>query len=959
MVMTLARAAVAAHDVDPLADYNVVTWTGADGLFSSNIFSIAQDPDRYLWLGTDEGIIRFDGVRFVPWNALSRTPLPERRVLSLLSSSDGSLWVGYGGAGGVSRIRKQEVTNYGERDGLPLDFVRALREDRSGAIWAVSPSGFYKYRGHAWEKVGPHAGVPDGPAWNAYEDAVGNFVIIAESGVFQRDAGAETFHTVKLTDLRIRDLSEGPSGIVTTDPVVGFRRLGQAVVRDDASHSPGRGFGTRVIADRRGNLWVGTQGQGLWRVRDWAEEGTPTIQAITTRDGLSGDEVRSILEDGDGNIWVGTTGGLQRFSPRHIRVVKDLGLVRAVAMAGDGGALAGTASGLFRISSSGARLNELLQASVFALHKDDKGIVWAGTDRGLIRIAMGRAATVPLPSGRALRQIVAITSDSHGALWLCDQDHGLFKWEDGRLTAYWPRVETNRRTAYSVFAGSNDRIWVALSGGMLGLIESNKPMELFGPTGDGSLRVVLESRNQVLWLGGDDGLSRFAGGRFVTASRANGLPGSSVSAVLEDREGYLWAGVGTGIIRINPNEFDELALHPSHQIQYTHYDGSDGLAGAPEWFATPSSVRGDDGRLWFVTVGGLAVLDPSTLESNRREYRAMISGVLADKQIVESIRTANLKPFTQTVQIEYTAVGLVSSAKARFRYRLQGFDRDWVEAGTRRQAIYTNLSPGTYSFEVVALTSDGTWNESGATWTFSIAPAFYQTRWFYAAAALMVLPLGWAGWRLRLRRVQRQFSLVLAERARLSRELHDTLLQSLVGVALQFEGLSHCVDASPASLKEHLLRMRSQVEDYIREARESISDLRSPMLERRNLEEALRDTSGRIMNGASVRFDFEVTGTPRRCRPSVEEEVLRIAREALYNAVRHSGASRIQLQLDYRRRSLHLRVSDDGVGFDGQGVEGHYGLANMRERARQIGARFRLVTLPNQGTRVETVVPIS
>jgi signal transduction histidine kinase len=311
------------------------------------------------------------------------------------------------------------------------------------------------------------------------------------------------------------------------------------------------------------------------------------------------------------------------------------------------------------------------------------------------------------------------------------------------------------------------------------------------------------------------------------------------------------------------------------------------------------------------------------------------------------------------VQIEYTAVSLVSSAKARFRYLLEGFDRDWVDAGTRRQAFYTNLSPGSYTFKVVASTSDGIWNESAATWNFSIEPAFYQTRWFYAVAALMVLPLGLAVWRLRLGQVQRQFSLVLAERARLSRELHDTLLQSLVGVALQFEGLSQRVDASSPSLKEHLLRIRSQVEDYIREARDSISDLRSPMLERRDLAEALRDASGRIMSGTSVRFDFAVMGTPRRCRASVEEEVLRIAREALYNAVRHSRASHIQLQLHYHRRSLHLRVTDDGVGFDGQRVEGHYGLANMQERAKQIGARFRLVTRVDQGTRIETVVPIS
>jgi signal transduction histidine kinase len=615
---------------------------------------------------------------------------------------------------------------------------------------------------------------------------------------------------------------------------------------------------------------------------------------------------------------------------------------------------------LFRISPAGVPEAELLKSSVFALHRAADGTLWAGTDRGLMRFANGRFSPVTLPSGTLLRQIVSIASDSHGALWLCDQEQGLFRWKDRDLTAFSPRAQVSRRTAYGVFVGRDDRIWVALSGGMLGLIGPEQRMELFGPSGDGSLRVVVEGQNNILWIGGDDGLSRFGNGRFVTASRRNGLPGSAVAAVVEDAEGYIWAGVGSAIIQVNPTEFDELAVNPSHQIRYKIYDRSDGLAGDAEWFATPSSVRADDGRLWFVTAGGVSVVDPSALKANRLEPRAQISGVIADQHIFDPTQPVTmLRPFTQRLEIEYAAVNFVSPTKVRFRYRLDGFDKEWIDAGTRRQAFYTNLAPRAYRFRVAAVTSEGTWNESGAKWDFSIEPAFYQTRWFYACAMIMILPLVWAGWRLRLRQVQRQFSLVLAERARMSRELHDTLLQSLVGVALQFEGLSHRVDVASPSLKEHLLRIRMQVEEYIREARESILELRSPRLEPRDLAAALREAGERITTGKPVRFQFETDGTPHRCRQSVEEQLLRIGREALYNAVRHARATHIRVQLRYDRRSLRLRVTDDGIGFDGERLEGHYGLANMQDRAKQIGGRFKIATDIGKGTEIDTVVPIS
>lgn len=960
LLVIAAGTARAADTPGALSGYNVVSWTSADGLPSSNIFSLTQDLDGYLWLGTDEGVVRFDGFRFVNWNALGGTHLPERRVLSVLCAADGSLWIAFGGAGGISRIRDRRVTNYGERDGVPHDFVRGLLQDHRGTLWAISPSGLYTFDGTRWNRVGKSSGIPDGPTWNAYEDRSGSVWVIAATGVFRQDQGAHTFRPVHVTAQRMRDLAEDASGaVLVTDPVAGVVRLDDAGGAS-AFLTPGlRGDGARLRRDRTGTLWVGTLGQGLWRVAAGVP-GDPPVQVISTRSGLSSDEIRAIMEDREGNVWVGTAAGLHRLSPRIVTEVTGLGLSRAVVVTRDGTRWFGTASGLFRQSGSGRRLEPMLALSVFGLHADPHGDLWIGTDRGLYRFAHGRISAVPLPHGASLRQIVAIATDAHGTFWLCDQERGVFRWRDDGLTMVWPRPDMIRRTPYGVIVGADGRVWMALSGGTLGMITPDGSVRLFGSQGDGSFRAVVESRrDHALWIAGDDGLSRFSDGRFVTAGRNQGLPSNAVTAVVEDASGRIWAGVGAGIVRVDPREFAELEKKPGHQVRYTLYDRSDGLTGAPEWLATPSSTLGPDGTLWFVIGNGMAMLDPTALTHTHVEPRAQIDTAMADAQVLDIPRHAVLPPFTRLLQIEYTAVSFVSPMRVRFRYRLEGFDRDWVEAGSRRQAFYTNLPPRQYRFRVTAATSEGKWIESSTAWDFSIAPAFYQTTWFPVLAVVIALVLLWVFWQLHLRQVRRRFALVLAERARVSRELHDTLLQSLVGVALQFEGLSHRADAASASLREHLLRMGAQVEDHIREARQSIGALRAPACGGRGLVDELQETARRITADCPAAMEFEVEGTPRRYGRDTEEQLVRIGREALSNAVRHSSAAHIRLELHFGSRSFHLRVKDDGVGFDGRPVDGHYGLVNMDERAELIGGRFSITTALGRGTQIDVVVPIS
>jgi nitrate/nitrite-specific signal transduction histidine kinase len=306
-------------------------------------------------------------------------------------------------------------------------------------------------------------------------------------------------------------------------------------------------------------------------------------------------------------------------------------------------------------------------------------------------------------------------------------------------------------------------------------------------------------------------------------------------------------------------------------------------------------------------------------------------------------------------------LNLTSQLKSRFRYRLEGFDASWTDAGSERQAVYTNLPPGRYRFHVMANNEGNRWADSAVAWDFSIRPMFYQTAWFFAACTMTVVLAVWTSWRFHLRQVRREFSLLLKERARLSRELHDTLLQNLVGVALQCEAIAREPDVLAPSGKERFIRMRKEVEEQIREARQSIWDLRSPTLEIRDLAVALQNVAKHAGAGEEVAFQFSVRGAPRPCTPKIEEQLLRIGQEAVVNAVRHGRAHQVNMELRYARASVALRVSDNGCGFDpdrfARNPNGHCGLISMKERAADIGGTLTIVSSAAQGTEVEMTVP--
>jgi ligand-binding sensor domain-containing protein len=954
-----------AFDVDNvLTGYTVSSWTHADDLRLSSVSAIVQDPDGYLWVGTDSGLIRFDGVRFVPWQHLSDSPLPQSEVSALAISRDGSVLVGFGDAGGIWRIRNGHAQPITGSHRSPVS-VTAIVEDGRGTLWAIGDRALHRLNDGRWEKVPVRVDFVDQPVNALHIDAEGRLLVGTVAGLFESLDAALRFR--RMSNRWVWDVNEDPAGTLwITDIEAGFGKLHEQIHRQ-----ANRASGYRLLHDREGDLWVGTLGAGLWHVQN-GNAARPTIEKLTLHSGLSSDSVQSLLQDREGNIWVGTAGGLHRLTRRKLHPVVDIGSVGAVEANNSANVWIGTSNGLIRynVGTLPMRSQRVGPSDLFIrnLRFDRQGILWiAARDGSLYQLIRGNPTRrVKLPREYVLTPTTSMAADSRRGVWLCDGNRAVH-WDGVRLTPFRIPREPGIKVT-SVMGDTSGRLWFALEGGRLGLRDSHETLRIFGkdegyrPDLHANIFDIFEDQDHDVWISSSEALTRFSKGRFTTVTPAAGLPRNQLGAVVDDNEGGLWLNVEVGLVRLMRDEFERAASNPAHRLQYEIYDTSDGLAGVP--ILNVGAARARDGRLWFIRGGGLTVINASDIGNGpqRAPWRVRIESAIADeKQFVPGL-PLTLPARTKNLQISYTALTLTAPDKIPFRYRLEGFDTDWIDAGTRRQAYYTNLPPGSYRFRVEAKGGALNPNQSAAAWEFAVAPMFYQRGWFFLTSlAVLGLAVGGA-WSVRLRLVRRQFAAVLEERTRLSREIHDTLLQSLVGVALQFDAMSRDVGPLPFAVKERFVRTRREVNAYIREARQSIWDLRSPILETHDLATAFRQFGKRATAGTSTRFVSTVIGRRRRYSAKVENQLLRIGQEAITNAVRHARAERINLELRDNERSVTLRVWDDGGGFDLEystpEADGHYGLTSMRERTEQLGGSFKITSTHGGGTEVEATVPI-
>ena len=974
IILLLGARSVAATDLrSVLTDYALESWSQKDGLPDAGIVALAQDGDGYIWIGTDAGPYRFDGVRFASWNVLSNTADKPRAARALTAARDGSMWIGFGAPARIVVYSRGVVRTFSQAEGLPAASIAMLVEDGGGRFWAGSADGLYGLTAQGrWERWGEDKGVPPGGVVAGHVSRNHRLVVAAGRHLLELDATAQRFVRVADQPDDPRAIGEDPFGaILVSDQEEGFRRALPGSPR--IGHTE-RGRGRSIIRDRRNNIWIGTAGQGLWRVKFDQSGRARFTERATALTGLLADGVVALAEDRDGNIWAGTPEGLNRLTPHKVAQVTDIGLVAGVERASAGTVWIGTVDELLEVPSGEDRMTPVRRfsfdgARLRALHADERGTLWVATNHGLLRMRDGRLVPLPLNGGAVMpRQVDTLTADGHGGVWIFDAERGMLRWRDGDISSLALPPSLTGARVEATLTDYRGRSWFTFSNGSVVVADGND-LRVFGEadgiTG-GVYQSIFEDANHVIWLGGTQGLTRYTG-TFVTTRSDRGFPVANVTAIVDDGDMTLWIGSGAGILQIARTEWERLLINPMYTPKFRLLDRSDGLAGLPFVYSrNRRALRAADGNLWFVTGRGLTIIDPDEIEAAEIARPVQIEGVVVNGERLRMTPggTVTFPAGASRVDIEYSAVNLTTPLRQHFRFKLDGFDADWVDAGARRQASYTNLPPRSYTFHVMTADVDGLWadpTESG--FAFAIRPAFYQTRWFYGLCVLGVALVVGASWRIHVRRVRQQFAMLIGERARLSRELHDTLLQNLVGVALQFDALANDPQfTSSSGQRREFLRMRRRVEAYIREARQSIADLRTPRLETQDLATALREAGEREVDGRSIELTVAERGTPRAYPAGLEEQVLKIGREAIVNAARHAHASHINVELESSENALTLRVTDDGIGFDPAAlrpdVAAHYGLMSMRERAEDVGGRLSIKSAEGHGTCVEATVPL-
>jgi len=942
-----------------------------------NIWVIGQAPQGDLWLGTGAGLYLFDGVRFSQFRSDGLRTLPSEIVMAMLVTRAGEVWVGYH-AGGVSVIRNGRITNYAK--GPPAGTVKQFVEGRDGAIWIATFGGVTVFREGRWTPI---------PWARAYGRAF-NMLVARDGGVWVATQYALLrIDPVSLTVRKTHEpvegswaLAEAPDGrLWFADQALGLRALDPARLFDPVAPmrtppaKPDLLVSRRVMFDSTGALWGAFEdGKGIYRILHPGRVPTGRIlsradvdQTYGAAQGLTADLAAALFQDRERNVWVGSLLGLDRFSAADIVAERSIPSstregYRAVVTP-RGRLYLTDADTLYRVDDAGrAQALHRGLGHPNELCAGKGGRVWMAADKGFSRVDGPRLVPVPLPAAAQHRVVLACAQDALGGLWVSISGAGLFR-QDGQdwrpVTAHLPKGFHPR----ILQASPDGTIWAADPGFDLYAIGGGvrRFTEVDG-LAIGELKTLTIDRQGIVLAGGERGIARLTGDRFqsLTVDRHPAL--SLVSGLAPDGLGGVWLGTIRGVSRISAKSLEKAFADPAAPVELKRFDYRDGLPGAPQQHCCHRTVAADGAhRVWLLTNRAVAWLDPADLSHNPVPPTVTITGVTANTMPLPARQNMRLMSDIRDLRIDFAAPSLVAPDRVRVRYRLWGVDGDWVDPGARHQAFYTRLPPGQYRFSVIAANNDGVWNRNGATLAFVIPPTFVQSRTFLA---LLILGLALSGGgafylrhRLTARRITQQYEDRMAERERIARELHDTLLQNVQALVLKFHNLTNTLpdDASRGQVAEAIDR----AEQVVVESRERIMDLRTA---RSSEDLAQRLSVAADFTGAMAKPELRVTtlGETRQLTPSVLDEITQIGSEAIRNAMRHSGGGLVTVELAFEPSAFRLVVRDDGVGIPAGRLAraeqaGHYGVVGMRERTQRLGGALKVEN--DGGARIELTVP--
>ena len=979
MALVLAAPAYALSPDLKIKQLYHTAWTAKEGA-PTDIEDLAQTSDGYLWIASTAGLFRFDGVHFERIDSMHGQRLLSTSVYALWAPPSGGLWVGYA-FGGASFIRGSMISNYAERDGLPVGSVRSITQDKDGVVWVATTRGLRRFDGTRWIDVGGELNLPKTYTSMVKFDRSDTLWIAVDNSIMYRLAGQ---HELRTTDIQLRGEAkflEGPDGTVwLIDESQGARALSL----QSGSFSESKGWfrlgdprlgpiDVKTI-DGEGTFWMSTP-TGIRRLRDPADllrhglDNRASPDDFLVAEGLTGPASKGFfsgLEDREGNVWIGTTGGLDRFRESRLTKVDFVNDSDgfALAAADNGVMLVGADSmhGAFKVT--GGSTVEVVPGphDITCAYRDPDGNIWLGGRDTVWRSAGSQWVAINLPVEMGARPyfgVQAIAKDSLGTLWVSIARVGLFRLVDGKWSRY-------ADPAVSLAAGADGRLWMGYPNNQVQVVDKDSVRHLSAADGlDVGAVLSMSVRSGEVWVGGEHGLARFDGRRFTTVTRQGGTALPSVSGIIETPDNDLWLHTSEGAIKIEADEVRRLISNPRYAVQYTLLDFLDGMPGTPPAVRPlPSIAQGSDGRLWFATSNGIAWTDPRHAKKNELLPAVDVQAIIADGVHYEPSTSPKLPIRTRNLQISYTALSLSIPERVRFRYQL-GAQQPWQDVGTRREAYFNDLSPGHYQFRVIASNNDGVWNETGAAVDFEIPPAFVQTKWFllmWVAAGAAAL---WLLWFLRLRQIQERLrgrlEERLSERERIARDLHDTLLQGMQGLVFKFQAAAERLPPHDPS-RDRLEEALNLADRVIEDGRNNLAGLRGFISDSQELFAALTVLGRSLATDRAITFHSDLAGSPHALHPVVREEAYRIGAEALTNSFNHAKAQDIELEIRYETSGLALLVRDDGIGIEEHsladpGRADHFGLVGMRERAAKISSRIEIFTRPGAGTEVQLRVP--
>jgi signal transduction histidine kinase/ligand-binding sensor domain-containing protein len=966
-----------------LAQYRFDTWTTEQGLPQATVLAITQTRDGYLWLGTYNGLARFDGVRFTIFDKRNTPGMSVNDCFSLYEDSAGALWIGTV-EGSVMRYQNGGFTSFMREQGKHSQ-VEQIREGRPGELLLSIQSG------SAWWRNGGYAEEPNSAAdFSIRLGPSGTRWSLDKDGLHSRHGGQvrhyvlpavpkKNWNTIYETrDSNVVWVAMRERGIfkVQDGQVIDYtQRLG--LTPDQAIQA--------VLEDRDGTFWFGTNNAGLIRFRD--EPGAAPTR-YTTADGLSSNIIHTFFQDREGTLWIGTgAGGLNRITPQFISgysTAQGLGgdITHAVLADRAGNIWAATHVGLSKITNGVITnynsANGLPLTGLQSLHEDSSGRLWIGAFNGLFSFKDG-IFSPPIPH----MNVWAIHEDRQGQLWV-GAHFGLYKFKDGVRTGYSKQDGLPSNTVRAIHEDRQGTLWFGTEGGLVKYRDGQFTVFTIRD-GLASNRIwsIYEDVDGTLWLGTfDGGLSRFKDGRFANYLMEQGLYSNSVFLALEDGRGNFWMTGYRGPFSVSKQQLNDLADGKIRAVTSISYGKVDGLLSRDcNGGRQPSGVKMADGRLLFTTLRGIAVVNPEAAPLNPLPPPVQIETVKIDTAEADARGEIRVQPGQANLEIGYIGLSFIKPEQMRFRYKLIGQDQDWIEAGARRTANYSYLPPGQYTFNVIAANSDGVWNEMGASLRIVIVPPFYRTWWFLGLTGLSLAGLVILIYRLRVAQLRKQHAVKEAfsrqllesqetlsrrliesqesERKRIAAELHDGLGQSLVIIKNRaLHSLTEPEDHDRAI--EQIEEIADAATQAILETREIAYNLRPFHIDRLGLTTAIGAMIKRASND-NLHFTTELDSIDGLLAPEQEINFYRIVQECLNNILKHSEASAASVTIKRRERHDHmieLTIRDNGRGFtpgvrqestNGSG----FGLLGLNERARILGGSLTIASAPGQGTTTQ------